>query len=125
MIWNDRLGAAAMGHTRNMLAQHDADGSPALDHMLNGKSPTDRARAAGYVDSVGENLYFMWMSRDDGFRIYPDGAIEAWLGSPGHRANMLDPRWREMGAGIVVDQNPVLGGRRGTYTQLFGDGGGR
>lgn len=125
LIWNDRLGAAAMGHTQNMLAQHDADGLPALDHMLNGESPTDRARAAGYAGSVGENLYFMWMSRDDGFRIYPDGAIEAWLGSPGHRANMLDPRWREMGAGIVVDQNPIRGGRTGTYTQLFGDGAGR
>jgi len=125
LSWNNRLAAAATGHTLNMLAQSDGNGFPNLDHVLDGRTPQDRARTAGYGGGVGENIYFMWLTDDDGVAIYPEGAIQAWLNSPGHRANLLDPRWREMGAGIVIGGNPVLGGRMGTYTQLFGDGSSR
>jgi uncharacterized protein YkwD len=41
--------------------------------------------------TVGENL--VWGAPDIGaFR-----AFRLWLGSPPHRANLLSPRWREVG----------------------------
>ena len=52
--------------------------------------------ARGYRTwSVGENL--LWGSPDVG----PVRALRLWLSSPPHRANLLNPRWREVGLAAV------------------------
>jgi uncharacterized protein YkwD len=38
----------------------------------------------------------------------PDDVVEAWLDSPGHRANLLDPDLAEVGIGCVVDGVEML-----------------
>jgi uncharacterized protein YkwD len=40
--------------------------------------------------------------------------VEGWMNSPGHRKNILEPRWKESGIGIFINSN-------GTYyfTQVF------
>jgi len=45
--------------------------------------------------SVGENLVFGTapMTADD--------VVQAWLDSPPHRQNLLNPTWREIGVGVV------------------------
>jgi uncharacterized protein YkwD len=45
--------------------------------------------------AVGENL--LWSSPD----VDPAGALKLWMQSPEHRANMLNPRWREIGVSAV------------------------
>jgi uncharacterized protein YkwD len=45
--------------------------------------------------SVGENL--LWSSPG----VDASGAIQMWMNSPEHRANMLDRHWREVGLGAV------------------------
>ena len=51
---------------------------------------------AGYRSwSVGENL--LWSSPG----VDPARALDLWMGSPEHRANILNPRWREIGIGAV------------------------
>jgi len=45
--------------------------------------------------SVGENL--LWSSPD----VSADGALQLWMHSPEHRANILNPRWREIGVSAV------------------------
>ncbi len=45
--------------------------------------------------SVGENL--LWGSPDVG----AVRALKLWLASPPHRANLLNPRWREVGLAAV------------------------
>ena len=45
--------------------------------------------------SVGENL--LWSSPD----VDAAGAVRMWLNSPPHRANLLNPRWREVGLSAV------------------------
>jgi uncharacterized protein YkwD len=45
--------------------------------------------------TVGENL--VWAGPDLGAA----QAFRLWLGSPPHRANLMDPRWREVGLGAV------------------------
>ena len=44
---------------------------------------------------AGENL--VWASP----ALDPKRAVNAWLASPPHRRNLLDPRWREIGIGVV------------------------
>lgn len=45
--------------------------------------------------SVGENL--LWSSPD----VSAAGALSLWMHSPEHRANILNPRWREIGVSAV------------------------
>jgi uncharacterized protein YkwD len=82
-----------------------------MDHVLPGSAlPTlqDRAQYVGYNYSyLGENIAFN----------YPDdnSVMTAWMNSPGHRANILDPNFTQMGVGIVYD-----GQGEPYYTQEFG-----
>lgn len=67
--------------------------------------------------SAGENLAYGSPSMS------ADGAVRAWMGSPGHRANMLSATWTEIGIGAVhVDSAPgVYAGRPATIiTTDFG-----
>jgi uncharacterized protein YkwD len=51
--------------------------------------------------SVGENL--LWSSPG----VTPAKALQMWLASPEHRANLMNPRWREIGVSAVhVDAAP-------------------
>jgi uncharacterized protein YkwD len=67
--------------------------------------------------SVGENL--LWSSGT----LDPRGAIAEWMGSPPHRANILSPRWQEIGvaASRFASAGGVFDGRSVTIiTTDFG-----
>ena len=90
-----RLSAAAAQHSREMAArgyfQHASfDGSAFWQRIQR------FYRRGGYRTwSVGENL--LWSSPDvDGAR-----AVQMWLASPEHRANLLSRSWREIGLSAV------------------------
>jgi uncharacterized protein YkwD len=89
------LAATAAEHAREMgargyFAHPSADGSPFWKRVERLYPPRP-----GQSWGVGENL--VWASPDiDGAR-----ALELWLASPEHRANVLDPRWRELGVAAV------------------------
>ena len=57
--------------------------------------------------SVGENL--LWSSG----RLSGGAALEMWMKSPGHRKNILTPRWREIGLSAlrVASAPGIYGGR--------------
>jgi len=38
----------------------------------------------------------------------PAAVIDAWMGSPGHRSNLLDPALTEIGVGCVLDGKSML-----------------
>ena len=88
------LQRAAVFQSRSMLAggyfAHEAPGSSFVTRLKRFYRPT------GYRSwSTGENLLF------NGGPITADAAIQAWLASPHHRENMLNPTWREVGIGSV------------------------
>src|SRR5919198_5508501 len=66
--------------------------------------------ARGYRSwTVGENL--LWASPDVGAA----RALRLWLSSPPHRANLLSPRWREVGvAAVHSDRAPGVYGNAPT-----------
>jgi uncharacterized protein YkwD len=70
--------------------------------------PTDRAAYVGYKYSwLGENIAFN----------YPDdnSVMIAWMNSPEHRANILNPNFTQIGVGIAYDSKGEP-----YYTQDFG-----
>jgi uncharacterized protein YkwD len=86
------LRDAAVAHSRAML-----DGGFFTHASKDGSSFALRVRtfypAAGFETwSIGENLL-----SSSGGEIDAPAAIEAWLASPTHRENMLNPAWREVG----------------------------
>lgn len=62
-----------------------------------GRGVPDRLEAHGYEKwgRVSENLAAGYMT--------PAEAVEAWLNSPGHRANLLDPKVTEIGVAFLYD----------------------
>lgn len=106
VLLDTRLGAASRAHSVDMAARSY------FDHVSpEGTGPEERAAAAGYPGSVGENIAY---SSQGTIRVL----FEAWRDSPGHQQNMLDPGYRAVGIGLAVGR-PGGGGITGT--QLFGD----
>jgi len=106
LIWNPALGNAALAHSEDMAKRryfsHNArDGSQAAD----------RAARAGYTwRRVGENIAFGQRS--------PREAVEGWLDSPGHCANIMNRDFTEMGAAYGVTPQQQAGIIY--WTQVFG-----
>jgi uncharacterized protein YkwD len=90
-----RLNAAASQHSREMARvgyfSHDSADGSAFWRRIARFYPS-----GGYGSwSVGENL--LWSSPD----VDASGAIKMWMGSPEHRANLLNRSWREVGLSAV------------------------
>jgi uncharacterized protein YkwD len=111
------LAEAAEFHSRSMatrgfFAHESADGSSFWKRV----ERFYPSRGFNYW-SAGENLAYGSPSMS------ADGAVRAWMNSPGHRANILSTSWTEIGIGAVhVDSAPgVYAGRPATIiTTDFG-----
>lgn len=111
---NGKLRRAAESHSRNM-TRNDffAHVSPA------GTTPLQRVKAAGYLSgagswSVGENI--AWGEQH---LSTPRQIMRAWMQSPGHKANILNRRFRHVGIGVSLGA-PIDGASGATYTTAFG-----
>ena len=105
LVWNNRLAAAALAHSRDMAARSY------LDHTGRGGShASDRANRAGYAwQEIGENVASGQGS--------PQQVVSGWLSSPTHCVNIMNSRFTEMGVAHVV--NPKSDATI-YWTQVFG-----
>lgn len=77
---------------------------------LNGSTMTDRAKRTGYVYSaLGENIA--------AGKATPEGTIRQWMNSTGHRANILNGKFTEIGFGYANAPNSPY---RHYWVQVFG-----
>ncbi|MET9431633.1 MULTISPECIES: sigma-70 family RNA polymerase sigma factor [unclassified Streptomyces] len=99
---NDKLAAAAQGHSEDMAARDY------FDHTSpDGSGPGERVSAAGYRWSTyGENIARGQQT--------PASVVESWMNSPGHRANILNCAFKEIGMGIHSGSGGPW------WTQVFG-----
>jgi uncharacterized protein YkwD len=109
-----KLRRAAARHSRSMVRrgffEHTAPtGDTMVDRILKARYAR---RDQGWA--FGENL--AWGT---GSLATPRGAVEAWMDSPGHRANILRGSYRELGVGVVLGV-PVSDAEGATYTVDFG-----
>jgi uncharacterized protein YkwD len=111
LVASPLLDRISQEHAEDMLVRsYSGHGTP------EGLSPSERARADGYRSGIGENIVEQ--------RFSPQEALDAWLGSPGHRRNILDPGCREMGLGLALGggYDAAPGGYRVVWVQSFGRG---
>ena len=112
---NKRLARAARRHARDMVRRryfsHTAPG---------GVDFVDRIMRQEYVNpgqgwTLGENL--AWGSYQ---LATPKSIVRSWMHSPGHRANILNPRFREIGIGVVTGSPQAGTENAATYSTSFG-----
>jgi uncharacterized protein YkwD len=114
---NSDLQRAAQGHSESM-----ASGSY-FEHTGPGGTLLERITASGYLPgpnalySVGENIAYGSLQDST-----PVAIVAAWMASPGHRANILNPSFREVGIGVSPHLPSSLGGGEAgaMYTEDFG-----
>jgi len=108
---NTELNAAAQNHSQDMAV------SDYFSHTgKNGSQPWDRAKAVGYeARSMGENIAAGYTT--------PEAVVQGWINSPGHRANLLNANYTELGVGYFLLENDTGSVNYGRYwTQVFGSG---
>lgn len=125
LLQDERISQIARNHSKNMAAY-------GYSHTVLGKGPSDRAKDAGYncrgllpggrtTYGLSENIALQpriteWQHqfilllaiRDitEHHKTEWDAAkalVEAWMNSPGHRANILNPRSTRIGVGIHTE----------------------
>ncbi len=91
-----------------------------FDHTApDGTTMLDRVKATSYLRgalrrwSVGENIAY-----GTGALATPKAIVDAWMRSPGHRANILDRSFREIGLGVHLGTPSDPQGA--TYVHDFG-----
>jgi Ca2+-binding RTX toxin-like protein len=102
LAFNLQLFQGAQGHSQWMLA------NGVFEHtQTNGSTPQNRANSAGYSGSVGENIAWQGTTGTPNWtsivgQQHNDLFIDAGIAGRGHRVNMMDPRFREIGISSVV-----------------------
>ncbi len=87
------LSEAAQTHSENM-ASDDFFSHTGADGSL----PWDRIEKTGYQwSAAGENIAAGYQT--------PEAVVEAWMNSPGHRANILNENFAEAGVGYELFPN--------------------
>jgi uncharacterized protein YkwD len=87
------LNEAALEHAREM-ARNEY-----FEHTgLDGSVPKERLMRLGYRPRLtGENIAYGPESAEE--------VVSGWLASPGHCANIMEPRFRDIGIAVVVGRN--------------------
>lgn len=106
LSYNTLLAQAAIAKAQNMFSEgYWAHTSPS------GKEPWDFIKSAGYIYKIaGENLARDFDSTSP--------MMSAWMNSPTHRANIMNPRYQEIGIAVVDGQ--LNGVETTLVVQMFG-----
>jgi uncharacterized protein YkwD len=111
-----KLQKAAQRHNDHM------DGTGCFDHECGGEAGlAARLEGVGYLGgglsqwAFGENI--AWGLREQGT---PESIVDAWMHSSGHRANILNRSFREIGVGFSVGTPGSGREPGGIYTTDFG-----
>jgi uncharacterized protein YkwD len=86
---NAKLSKAAQDHSADMASHQN------MSHTgSDGSDPGQRITTAGYTWSAyGENVAFGYST--------PEAVMAGWMSSPGHKRNILDCDFKEIGVGLA------------------------
>jgi uncharacterized protein YkwD len=106
LVASSKLDRSAQGWTETMVSDSE------FSHGA-GSAFAARISAAGFDwENVAENIATGYST--------PSDVVGAWMRSPGHCANILNPIYREVGTGVANDMIHGASNVDGTWTQDFG-----
>jgi uncharacterized protein YkwD len=90
------LTTAATAHSADQAAAHT------MSHTgTNGSTPAQRITAAGYT-------WWTWGENVAAGQKTANLVVDAWMNSPGHRANILNPNFTNIGIGSITSDTGVI-----------------
>lgn len=116
LSYDEKLSVVARLHSQDMANNNYFD-----HYSLNGDGPTERAEKEGYPTTkalgggafavgIAENIGMMPTGNVEGVgyvsndpRDIAQAQVNSWMGSPGHRANILDASYSVIGIGTAHD----------------------
>jgi uncharacterized protein YkwD len=118
LAWDKALSRIAAGHSRDMARRkylaHDSPEGQGFPQRYHQAGYTCRIRIGRTIHGGAENIalnhlydsvttvngtaHYDWNSSEKIAR----KALEGWMKSPGHRKNILTPRWRREGIGVEI-----------------------
>jgi uncharacterized protein YkwD len=84
---DSHLRTAARKHSKDMHVRHYFE-----HNSLDGRTPWDRIKAAGYSQPGAENIAMGYATAK--------AVVDGWMNSPGHRANILNCSLKAVGIGV-------------------------
>ncbi len=114
LAYNEALRTSASAHSVSMVTHgyfaHEGPGG-SMDHRIS---------RAGYLATGGKFVIGEDIGGGGGLLGSPVAVVRDWMHSPVHRANVLDPHFRDAGVGVARGFPYGGAGRAATYTVDFG-----
>jgi uncharacterized protein YkwD len=95
--WNETIAAECRNHSMDM----------ANAHTINHDGFYDR------VNKIKETIPWNWAGENVAYNYSAQGAVTAWLNSPGHKSN-IESNSNLTGVGVAFDEDNVM-----YFTQIF------
>jgi len=91
LIWHDVLSSAARAHSDDMLRNN-----------MTGHSGSDGSSAKQRIERQGIKNANSWSENVAYGSSTPEAVVQAWMNSPGHKANILSNNSSHLGVGLVL-----------------------
>ena len=95
--WNDIIANECRQHSQEM----------ANAHTINHDGFNER------INKIGETISWSWAGENVAYNYSAQGAVTAWLNSPGHKSN-IESNSNLTGVGVAFDEDSVM-----YFTQIF------
>ena len=95
--WNETIAEQCRNHSIEM----------ANAHTINHDGFNDR------INKIGETITWNWAGENVAYNYSAQGAVTAWLNSPGHKSN-IESNSNLTGVGVAFDEDSVM-----YFTQIF------
>ena len=95
--WNETIANECRQHSQNM----------ANAHTINHDGFNER------INKIGETISWSWAGENVAYNYSAQGAVTAWLNSPGHKSN-IESNSNLTGVGVAFDEDSVM-----YFTQIF------
>jgi uncharacterized protein YkwD len=126
--YSEKLSEIARGHSKDMAEKDyfshiDTDGLDPSQRAERAGYNIIKKKKAGYRKGVGENIHESWKEKEENGVVTPvlpgieeaaKKAVDDWMNSPGHRANILNPDYTLAGTGVSISKDKKI-----KATQVF------
>ena len=95
--WNETIANECRQHSQEMVNAH----------TINHDGFNER------INKIGETISWSWAGENVAYNYSAQGAVTAWLNSPGHKSN-IESNSNLTGVGVAFDEDSVM-----YFTQIF------
>ena len=108
LTWHNGLAEAARAHSADMMRSN-----------MTGHIGSDGSNVRKRIERAGVTTAMLWAENCAYGQTTPEAAVEAWMNSPGHRANILNGTATHLGVGLILRPDGSTAKYASYWTQVF------